>query len=163
MTTIRPFNAFGPRQSFRAVIPNIINQILESKDGKINLGLVSPTRDFSFVKRTVDGFVRALNATGIEGRVINLGTGFEISIEDTVKLIAEILNRDVKIVTDENRLRPAKSEVNRLFADNQLANDLLKLPLVEPLAEFKKGLKETCDWFGNPQNRAKYTSTTYKI
>lgn len=107
---IRPFNTYGPRQSMRAVIPTIINQIL-SGDHEIKLGAISPTRDFSFIQDTVSGFVYAMNSNIGVGEVINLGSGFEVSIGDTVKIIAETIGTAIVIITDEERLRPENSEV----------------------------------------------------
>jgi NAD dependent epimerase/dehydratase len=113
----RPFNTYGPRQSARAVIPTIITQIANGKR-QIKLGAVSPTRDFNFVKDTVAGFIAALNSDRGLGEVVNFGSNFEITIGDTARLIAEAMNTEIEIVTDEARLRPEKSEVERLWAAN---------------------------------------------
>ncbi len=117
VTIIRPFNTYGPRQSARAVIPTIITQIL-AEEKSVKLGLLSPTRDFSYIKDTTNGFIAALKAPKIEGEVINLGTNYEISIKEVAEQIMQLIGRSVKFETDERRLRPKKSEVDRLFASN---------------------------------------------
>ena len=119
----RPFNTYGPRQSARAVIPTIITQIAKGQR-QIKLGAVSPTRDFNFVKDTVAGFIAILNSDKGLGEVVNLGSNFEISIGDTVQLIAEVMNAKIEILTDESRMRPENSEVERLWADNAKAKEL---------------------------------------
>ncbi len=149
---IRPFNTYGPRQSARAVIPAIITQILSGKQ-KIKLGLLSPTRDFNYIKDTVQGFISVANSEKSLGEVINIGSNFEISIGDTAKLIAEILNVDIEIETDEIRIRPEKSEVNRLLADNTKAKKLLNWqPKYGGIDGLKKGLTETIHWFEKEEN-----------
>ena len=122
--TIRPFNTYGPRQSARAVIPTIITQIANN-NRSINLGSTEPTRDFSYVKDTVSGFISALKSQKGFGEVINLGSNFEISIGDTAKLIAEVMSAEIEILNDKDRLRPEKSEVDRLWADNSKALKML--------------------------------------
>ena len=124
VSIIRPFNTYGPRQSARAVIPTIITQILNGEN-KIKLGSIHPTRDFTYVEDTVSGFLAALNTDEGIGEVINLGSGFEISIEDTVKTIAKLCEVEIEIISDDARLRPEKSEVDRLFADNTKAKKVL--------------------------------------
>ena len=114
VTTIRPFNTYGPRQSQRAVIPAIISQLI-SGNNIIELGALTPTRDFNFVDDTVLGYIKALSAENISGTTINLGSGFEISIGETVKLIAKIMNQDVEVVSSDARMRPKNSEVDRLL------------------------------------------------
>lgn len=159
----RPFNTYGPRQSARAVIPTIITQIANGQR-QIKLGAVSPTRDFNYVKDTVSGFIAALESESGIGEVINFGSNFEISIGDTAQLIAEAMNTEIEIITDEVRLRPKKSEVNRLWADNRKAKELLGWqPSYGGRDGFKKGLAETAEWFGNPDNLAKYKSDRYNI
>ena len=113
VSIIRPFNTYGPRQSARAVIPTIITQIANGVE-EIKLGLVSPTRDFNFVEDTLSGFISALNIDHPFGEVINLGSNFEISIGDTVELIAEKMGKKVKIISDEDRMRPEKSSPKTL-------------------------------------------------
>lgn len=163
VTILRPFNTYGPRQSARAVIPTIISQIAKGQR-QIKLGAVSPTRDFNYVKDTVAGFIAALTADQGVGEVINIGSNFEISIGDTAHLIAEVMDAQIEIITDEERLRPEKSEVNRLWADNRKAQALLGWsPQYGGRDGFKRGLQETADWFTNPENLAAYRSDRYVI
>ena len=160
---IRPFNTYGPRQSARAVIPTIITQLLNGKR-KIKLGALSPTRDFNYVKDTVQGFISVMNSPNSVGEVINIGSNFEVSIGDTAKIIAEAMDVDIEIETDEIRLRPEKSEVNRLWADNSKAKRLLGWePQYGGREGFKRGLKETIDWFANKENLKKYKADVYNI
>lgn len=159
----RPFNTYGPRQSARAVIPTIITQVANGQR-QIKLGAVSPTRDFNFVKDTVAGFIAALEGNGGLGEVINFGSNFEISIGDTVQLIAEVMNKEIEIVTDETRLRPQKSEVERLWADNSKAKKLLNWqPAYGGREGFIRGLTETAEWFLNPTNFAAYKPDRYNM
>ncbi|MEI7612365.1 MAG: NAD-dependent 4,6-dehydratase LegB [Betaproteobacteria bacterium] len=159
----RPFNTYGPRQSARAVIPTIITQIA-SGQRQIKLGSISPTRDFNFVQDTVAGFIAALNSDQGLGEVINFGSNFEISIGDTVQLIAEAMNAEVEIITDEVRLRPENSEVERLWADNGKAKRLFGwTPAYGGREGFKRGLSNTAEWFSNPVNLASYKSDCYCI
>lgn len=159
----RPFNTYGPRQSARAVIPTIITQIANGKR-QIKLGAVSPTRDFNYVQDTVAGFIAAMNSEQGLGEVVNFGSNFEISIGDTVKLIAEVMNKEIEIITDENRLRPANSEVERLWADNSKARQLFGwVPSYGGREGFKRGLSETAEWFLNPANLASYKSDIYNL
>ena len=160
---VRPFNTYGPRQSARAVIPTIITQIAGGIR-KIKLGSLHPTRDFNFVTDTVSGFIAAACSPKSVGQVINVGSNFEISIGDTVNLISEIMNTPVQIETDEVRLRPEKSEVERLWADNSKARDLLQWqPEYGGHDGFKRGLQETIEWFLQPQNLASYKFTKYNL
>ncbi|MNQ46017.1 dTDP-glucose 4,6-dehydratase [compost metagenome] len=159
----RPFNTYGPRQSARAVIPTIITQIANGQR-QIKLGAVSPTRDFNFVKDTVSGFIAALEGTGGLGEVVNFGSNFEISIGDTAKLIAEVMGNEIEIITDEARLRPENSEVERLWAANQKAKDTFGWePSYGGRDGFKRGLEETAEWFRNPANLAAYKADRYNI
>lgn len=161
--TLRPFNTYGPRQSARAVIPTIITQIANGQR-QIKLGAVSPTRDFNYVKDTVAGFIAALNSSEGLGEVINIGSNFEVSVGDTAQLIAGVMNAEIEIVTDEIRLRPANSEVNRLWAENSKAKQLLDWePVYGGREGFKQGLAETAEWFSNPANLAGYKSDRYNI
>jgi len=163
VVTLRPFNTYGPRQSARAVIPTIITQIANG-ERKIKLGAVHPTRDFNYVADTVNGFIKALETDGGVGEVINLGSNFEISIGDTAKAIAEVMGADIEILTDDQRLRPEKSEVERLWADNNKAKNLLDWqPIFGGLEGFKCGLKETADWFTSSGNLAAYKSDRYNL
>ena len=152
VVTLRPFNTYGPRQSARAVIPTIITQI------------VSPTRDFSFVKDTALGFVTALESKNGLGEVVNLGSGFEISIGDTANLISNLMGKEIELSLEDDRLRPAKSEVERLFASNAKAKELFGWePKVPGIDGFKKGLTETINWFTEPENLKVYKSDLYNL
>ncbi|EMK10361.1 MULTISPECIES: NAD-dependent 4,6-dehydratase LegB [Leptospira] len=160
---IRPFNTYGPRQSARAVIPTVITQIAKGNN-KIKLGAVHPTRDFNFVKDTVAGFIAALNSDVSVGEVINLGSNYEISVGDTVRLIAEVMKVSVEIESDDQRLRPEKSEVERLWASNQKAKDLINWsPEYGGREGFKRGLSETIDWFSDINNLSFYKTDIYNI
>lgn len=160
---LRPFNTYGPRQSARAVIPTIITQIAHGKT-RIRLGAVSPTRDFNYVADTVDGFVAALNGVSAFGQVVNLGSNYEISIGDTATAIAESMGVQIEIETDEQRLRPAMSEVDQLWASNQKAKELLGWePKYGGLDGFRRGLGETIAWFTDPKNLASYKAEAYNI
>lgn len=159
----RPFNTYGPRQSARAVIPTIIAQIANGKK-QISLGAISPTRDFNFVQDTVSGFIAALQSDHGIGEVVNFGSNFEISIGDTAALIAEVMNAEVEIVADENRLRPANSEVERLWADNTKAFRLFGwTPAYGGREGLKRGLAETAEWFMCPENLGGYKADIYNI
>jgi NAD dependent epimerase/dehydratase len=159
----RPFNTYGPRQSARAVIPTIITQISSGKK-QIRLGAVSPTRDFNFVKDTVAGFVAALESEEGCGEVINFGSNFEISVGDTAKLIAEVMNTDIEILTDEVRFRPIHSEVERLWADNNKARELFGwVPSYADFEGLKRGLAETAEWFSDSENIRRYKTDIYNI
>jgi len=163
VTVLRPFNTYGPRQSARAVIPTIITQIANGQR-RLQLGALRPTRDFNYVADTVAGFLAALDTDRGTGEVINLGSNFEISIGDTVRAIAEVMGADIKIHTDEQRLRPDKSEVERLWADNTKAGDLLGWqPRYAGLDGFRRGLAETVDWFTDPANLARYNADQYNL
>lgn len=159
----RPFNTYGPRQSARAVIPTIITQIANGRQ-QINLGAVSPTRDFNFVHDTVLGFISALNSDKGLGEVVNFGSNFEISIGDTALLIAEAMNTEVEIITDEARLRPENSEVERLWAANDKAKQLFGWqPSYGGREGFKRGLRETAEWFERPENLSSYKADIYNL
>ena len=163
VSIIRPFNTYGPRQSARAVIPTIITQIAAGVE-EIKLGLVSPTRDFNFIEDTVSGFTSALKIDHSFGEVINLGSNFEISIGDTVELIADKMGKKVKIISDEDRMRPQKSEVQRLWASNQKAKELLSWsPEYSGLEGLGNGIEKTIAWFEDPQNLKAYKSDRYNI
>lgn len=163
VTILRPFNTYGPRQSARAVIPTIIGQIANG-ERMLKLGAISPTRDFNYVADTVSGFIAGLEADLASGEVINLGSNYEISIEDTVYLIAKLMNTTVEIETDEQRLRPEKSEVERLWADNKKAAELLNWhPDFSNLDGLSRGLEKTIEWFSDPPNLRNYKSDRYNI
>jgi dTDP-glucose 4,6-dehydratase len=160
---IRPFNTYGPRQSARAVIPTIITQIAAGQKD-IKLGALSPTRDFSYVDDTVSGFIAALENDDIIGEVTNIGSGFEISIGDTVNMIADNMNADINIICDEDRLRPEASEVNRLFASIDKAREKMNWqPEYGGLEGFRKGIEKTVEWFSNPKNLKHYKVGGYTI
>jgi NAD dependent epimerase/dehydratase len=157
VATLRPFNTYGPRQSARAVIPTIISQILAGKK-EIKLGSMSPTRDFNFVKDTAEAFVKVAESDKTVGEVVNAGSNYEISIGDTVKKIIDIMGRDVKIICDEERIRPEKSEVNRLWADNRKIKELAGW---EPKYNLDAGLKATVDWIKD--NLQYYKTDIYNV
>ncbi len=160
---IRPFNTYGPRQSARAVIPTIITQIANGAS-RIRLGAVSPTRDFNFVRDTVRGFLVVAESPAAVGEVINIGSNFEISVGDTCRLIAEVMGREVEIETDEQRLRPDGSEVERLWADNGKAQRLLGwTPEYGGRDGFARGLAQTIDWFRDPANLSRYKADIYNL
>lgn len=163
VAVIRPFNTYGPRQSARAVIPTIITQIASGKR-EIELGAVHPTRDFNFVRDTVRGFVAIAECDAAVGRVVNVGSNYEISIGDTARTIAQLMSAQVDIVCDEQRLRPQASEVERLWADNRLARELAGwTPEHEGLEGLRRGLRETIDWFREPANLARYKVGQYNL
>lgn len=159
----RPFNTYGPRQSARAVIPTIITQIASGMR-EISLGAISPTRDFNYVEDTVAAFIAALEGDGGLGEVVNFGSNFEISIGDTVALIAEVMGADVAVKTDERRLRPVNSEVERLWADNRKAMELFGWsPAYAGRDGLKRGLAKTVAWFSERANLARYKAGIYNI
>ena len=163
VTVIRPFNTYGPRQSARAVIPTVITQIANGAE-QIKLGSLHPTRDFNYIDDTVKGFISGAEADNALGEFINIGSSFEIAIGDTVKLIAKIMDRNIEIVSEEQRLRPAASEVERLFADNSKARELLQwTPQYAGLNGFQQGLQKTIDWFCNKDNLKHYKSHLYNV
>ncbi len=160
---LRPFNTYGPRQSTRAVIPTVITQIANGKR-QIKLGAVRPTRDFNYVADTVAGFMAALKSDRSIGEVINIGSNFEISIGDTARTIAGVMGTEIEIITDEQRLRPEKSEVERLWASNDKARELLGWqPRYGGLDGFRRGLAETVAWFSKPAHLASYKSDIYNL
>lgn len=153
----RPFNTYGPRQSARAIIPTIISQIAAGQR-QIKVGDLTPTRDFNYVADTCRGFIALASAEGIEGRDINIATGTEVSMEQTLHTIARIMNADVEWITDPARLRPSKSEVRRLCGDNSL---ITSLTTWRPAHSLEDGLRKTVDWFVRPENLAKYKTDIY--
>lgn len=163
VSIIRPFNTYGPRQSARAVIPTIITQ-LAAGNGSIKLGALHPTRDFSFVGDTVAGFIAVAGAKAAVGEVINIGSGFEISIGDTARTIASVMGVDFEIAGDDQRLRPQKSEVERLWAGTEKARKLTGWsPVYGGIDGFRRGLAETIEWFRRPENLARYKPELYNI
>jgi NAD dependent epimerase/dehydratase len=158
---VRPFNTYGPRQSARAVIPTVITQIANGQR-QIKLGAVSPTRDFNYVADTVAGFIAALESDSGIGEVINLGSNFEISIGETAHAIADAMGTSIDIITDEQRLRPEKSEVERLWASNTKARELLDWqPQYAGRDGFMRGLVETVAWFREPSRLSAYNAEFY--
>lgn len=145
IATLRPFNTYGPRQSARAVIPTIISQILAGKT-EIKLGSLTPTRDFNFVKDTAEAFIKVAESEKTIGEVINAGSNYEITIGDTVKKIISIIGKDVKILCDDERIRPENSEVNRLWADNAKIKELTGW---QPNYTIDQGLEATVEWVKN--------------
>ena len=163
VSILRPFNTYGPRQSNRAVIPTIISQIA-SGNNKVRLGSIYPTRDFNFVEDTCNAFKAVAESELSIGKVINSASNFEISIKETAKMIAEIMNEEIDIISDEIRLRPKKSEVNRLYGDNNLLRNLTDWePNFSGISGLKKGLKLTVDWFSKKENLDFYKSNLYSI
>ena len=145
---VRPFNIYGPRQSARAIIPSIIVQILNGQR-KIKLGNVDPTRDLTFVKDTVNGFLEIAKHDAFNGEYVNIGMREEISVQNLVHLIAKLLNTEVEIISDEQRIRPGQSEVERLFCDN---TKLCKASAWKPQYDLEKGLLETIQWLKQHQD-----------
>lgn len=159
----RPFNTYGPRQSARAVIPTIITQIASGKR-RLSLGAVTPTRDFNYVQDTVAGFMAALESGNGVGEVVNFGSNFEISIAETAQLIAEVMGAEIEIISDQARLRPQNSEVERLMADNTKAKRLFDWsPAYGGRQGFRRGLAETAAWFQDPANLSSYKSDRYNV
>ncbi len=158
VVTIRPFNTFGPRQSQRAVIPTIITQCLAGRP--VRLGSLSPTRDLNFVENTVEGYLAGATAPGVEGATVNLGSGREISIGDLAVLIGELAGSPAQIESDEARVRPKNSEVERLLADASLAKELLGW---EARVSLEDGLRSTIEWFAEPANLARYRVGVYTV
>ena len=156
IVTIRPFNTYGPRQSARAVIPSIIIQAISQN--KIHLGNLEAYRDFTYVADTVEGFLKAAQTSGIEGKTINLGVGSEIRILDLANEIFSILGKPIEIEVESQRLRPQRSEVNRLLSDNRLARELLGWI---PEISLREGLSRTIEWISG--HKQYYQSTQYQI
>ncbi|MGQ7260443.1 NAD-dependent 4,6-dehydratase LegB [Vreelandella sp. V005] len=159
VTVARPFNTYGPRQSARAVIPTIISQIASGMK-QIKLGDVSPTRDFNYVEDTCRGFLALANCDAAVGQTVNIASNYEISVGDTLSMIRELMGSDVEFVTDEQRLRPGKSEVFRLWGDNTRIH---KLTGFAPQYDIRAGLQETISWFTQPHHLAKYKADLYNV
>ena len=163
VSVVRPFNTFGPRQSARAVIPTIISQIASGMT-KIKLGALDPIRDFNYVQDVVDGFIAAAESDKSIGEVINIGSGYKISIGDTAKLIAKLMNKEIEFEEDVKRLRPEKSEVWELQASNEKAKTLLNwAPEYSGEKGLERGLSKTIEWFSNPENLKRYKVGEYNI
>lgn len=159
VTIARPFNTYGPRQSARAIIPAIITQIASGAK-QIKLGDLRPTRDFNFVKDVCRGFLSIAECDETIGKELNICSNYEISIEDVLNFIKDILKSEVEIVKEEQRLRPENSEVFRLWGDNSLIKELTGF---QPQYNIRTGLEETCKWFNNPENLKKYKATIYNL
>lgn len=159
VTIARPFNTYGPRQSARAIIPTIISQIA-SGIKEIKLGDLTPTRDFSYVKDTCRGFIAIAENESTIGKEINIASNYEISMQDTLELVKKIMKSDVRFIVEDQRLRPAKSEVFRLWGDNTLLRELTGF---SPEFDIERGLTETCQWLVDPENLKKYKATLYNV
>lgn len=159
ISIVRPFNTFGPRQSARAVIPSLITQLLSGFE-EVKLGALSPTRDFNYVKDTVAAFVSIAESDQTVGEEINVATQQEVSIEDLAREIISQINPEAKIICDEERLRPEKSEVNRLLGSNEKIQELTSW---KPRFTFEQGIAETIKWFMDPENLSKYKADIYNI
>lgn len=160
---IRPFNTYGPRQSARAVIPTVITQIAGGSK-RIKLGNLIPTRDFSYIEDTVRAFEAVLHSEAAVGKVINSGSSFEVSIGETVEMIAEIMGANISVVQDGERVRPEKSEVERLFASNEQLRSLTDWrPEYAGRDGFRRGLAKTIDWFCASDNLSAYKADRYNI
>ena len=163
VSVLRPFNTYGPRQSARAVIPTIITQVA-SGQRQISLGALSPTRDFNFVSDTCAAFHAIATSDSALGLVVNAASNFEISIGDTAALIGEVMNVDLEVITDEQRMRPEASEVNRLYGDNSRLRELTEWePAYGGLQGFRRGLAQTAQWFSDPANLSRYRPGTYAV
>ena len=163
VTILRPFNTYGPRQSTRAIIPTVIAQILDGSR-HLQLGALHPTRDFNFVTDPAAAFVAALDSEGGVGEVVNIGSDFEVSIGDTVKVIADVMEVEVEVETDDARIRPERSEVERLWASNGKARELLGwAPAYGGSDGFRRGIGETVAWFSEPVNRSGLRSDRYVV
>lgn len=157
LTIARPFNTYGPRQSARAVIPTIITQIAQGMKS-IRLGDVSPTRDFNYVTDTCEGFIALAACEQSIGQTVNIGSNREVSVRETLDMIRDFMGKEVEFITDEQRLRPEKSEVFRLWCDNTRIRDLTGF---EPKVSLEDGLRRTISWFTQPSNLAKYKAHIY--
>lgn len=153
----RPFNTYGPRQSARAIIPTIITQIASGAK-EIKVGDLTPTRDFNYVEDTARGFLAIAEAEGVEGQELNIATGREVSMAETLGKIAELMGKEVKWVTDPARLRPSKSEVRRLLGDS---SKLRELTGWTPRHTLESGLQATINWFTKPENLSRYKADIY--
>ena len=159
VTIARPFNTYGPRQSARAIIPTIITQIASGKK-EIKLGDLSPTRDFNYVEDCCRAFIMLSQSEKTIGETVNIGSNFEISISDTLKLIKELMSSDVAFINDQQRIRPKKSEVYRLWCDNK---KIYKLVGYKPQTNIQDGLKKTIDWITQSENLKMYKSEIYNV
>jgi NAD dependent epimerase/dehydratase len=159
VTIVRPFNTYGPRQSARAVIPTIITQLLLGAT-ELKLGSLTPTRDFNYVKDTAQGFIALATSDAAVGQEVNIATNSEVSVGDIARVLIDELNPDVKIVTEDDRLRPDASEVFRLIGDNTLIKSLTDWT---PEYDLRRGLQDTIQWFKEPENLSRYKAWLYNI
>jgi NAD dependent epimerase/dehydratase len=159
VTVVRPFNTFGPRQSARAVIPTVITQLLNGAK-EIKLGALHPTRDLLYVKDTVEGFIALAESDQAIGKDVNICTNSEISIGELANKIISMINPDARIVSDQVRLRPKLSEVDRLFGDNSL---ILKMTSWKNNTSLEKGLEQSIAWFREPENLKRYKAHIYNV
>jgi len=159
LTIVRPFNTFGPRQSARAVIPTIISQIASGAK-EIKLGDTSPTRDFSYVEDTCEGFIKLSHSSEAIGETVNIGSNYEISILELAQLIKKLMKSNINLVSDRERFRPESSEVNRLWCDNSKIETLVGF---KPQIDIEEGLKRTIKWFLKPKNLKKYKTDIYNV
>jgi len=159
VTVARPFNTYGPRQSARAIIPTVILQILAG-NRRIKLGNTSPTRDLNYVEDTCRGLIALAGCEEAIGRSVNIGSGREITIGALAELIARLMGADIEVVSDQDRVRPATSEVERLLCDNTLVHSLTGYAPHVPLEE---GLTRTIDWLKNPRHRDRYKAELYNV
>lgn len=159
ITIVRPFNTYGPRQSARAVIPTVITQLLSGAQ-KIRLGRTDPIRDFNYVKDVAQGFLAIANSERTFHEEINIATGTGYSIDETVKMIQEVVGRTVDIETESERMRPDRSEVERLIGNNEKIKSLTSW---RPTYDLRKGLQETVEWFREPQNLVRYKPDIYNV
>lgn len=163
VSIIRPFNTFGPRQSARAVIPTMITQILKGQK-ILNLGSVTPTRDFNFIEDTVNGFISILDEDKSIGEVINIASNYEISVEELAHTISQAMGVEMHFKTESERVRPKLSEVERLWGDHAKALKLLKWsPKYSGKDGLVRGLQKTIDWFSVPKNLERYKTHLYNI
>lgn len=163
VVVLRPFNTYGPRQSARAVIPTILSQLLSGQN-RVRLGALHPRRDFNYVADTVSAFIAALDAPGVEGETINAGSGFDISVEDMARLVAEVLGVAIEIEGDPIRVRPGSSEVDRLQASAAKAAQLLGWrPQYGGLDGLRQGVAETAAWLRRPENLVRYKPNIYNM
>jgi len=159
VVTVRPFNTYGPRQSARAIIPTIITQLIKSAN-EIKLGALHPTRDLNYVSDTCAGFIALAKADQAVGKTVNIGSGREITIKSLAELIISAMGKKAAIVSDDARLRPEKSEVERLLCDNTL---IKKLTGWEPVIPLEKGLASTIEWFKDPEHMKNYKADIYNV
>ncbi len=159
VSIIRPFNTYGPRQSARAIIPTVITQIASGMK-EINLGSLHPTRDFNYVEDTVNGFISLSNSDNAYGQVVNCCSNYEISIGDVVKLIAQLMDVNINIKTDDERIRPEKSEVERLWGENA---KLEKMTGFRSEINLRDGLERTIEWFLDKDNLSNYKANIYNV